>query len=206
MIGSAIRELAATRTVPLVCAAFVESIIQVWDLSTQQKTGEFTARFAFGMKNLAVHPGGESLVTGFSKANGIIASYTMPGGEPIWHRDHMRYPERIRFGSSGGYLLCALDGRRVERIDARTGDKTGVLQDTICYLEGPDGRVFTASRSASGYLLHNSHLQRAVMPLPFTTTAGTVSSMGFSGITKGVTFAIFCDSMPKLENRATFGT
>ena len=156
MIGSEIRELSAARTVPLICAGFDESTIQVWDLLTQQKIGEFAARFAFGAKNLAVHPGGESVVTGISAKNGSIASYQVPGGGPMWLRVRMPYPGRIRFSQSGQDLSYTLHNRTVERADAHTGGTTEVLQDTVRYFEGPNGYALTAP-TASSYLLLSGH-------------------------------------------------
>ncbi len=155
MVGSAIREMAAAHTVPLVCSAFDESTIQVWDLSIQQKTGEFTAWFAFGAQNLAVHPGGKFVVTGVSKTNGRITSYEMPTGKPMWHQDGIRYPAKIRFGSSGEYLFCTLDNKRVQRISANTGQITEVLQNTVDYIEGPTGHALTIPSAASNYILRN---------------------------------------------------
>lgn len=174
MTGSAIRELAAARTAPLVCAAFDEATIQVWDLSTQRKTGEFAARFASGGGNLALHPGGDSVVTGVSRKNGTIASYKVPGGEPMWLHDRLAYPAKIGFGSSGDSLFCTLDNRRVQRFDTRTGDKTELLQKTVQYIEGPDGHALTAA-SGGDYFLGKEQ----AIPIPKLTFA--ILDVAFGG-------------------------
>lgn len=185
MRGSAIRELAGARMVPLICAAFDESVVQVWDLSTQQKTGEFTAWFDFGARNMAMHPRGKSIVTGISRRDGRIASYETSTGKQMWLQDHVPYPAKIRFGPSGEYLFCTLDNRRVERVDAQTGDKTEVLRNTAQYVEGPDGYAFIAPSSASaGYALRNDHpipiprLTFAVLDIAFGTDRLCITESG----------------------------
>jgi len=167
MIGSAIRELSAARTVPLICAGFVESTIQIWDLLTQQKTGEFAARFEFGSRSLATHPGGESVVTGNATKNGSVASYTVPGGELIWLRDRLSEPARIRFSQSGKLVSFSVNPRRIERVDARTGSTTEVLQQIVHYVEGPNGYALTVPSSGSNYLLRSEH----AIPIPKLTFA-----------------------------------
>jgi hypothetical protein len=167
MIGSAIRELSAARTVPLICAGFVESTVQIWDLLTQEKTGEFAARFDFGSRSFAMHPAGESIVTGISARNGDVACYKVPGGELIWLRNRIRYSGQIRFSQSGKHVLFTVDNRRIERVDALTGRTTEVLKDTVHYIEGPNGYALTVPRSASTYLLRSEH----EIPIPQLTFA-----------------------------------
>ncbi len=150
-------ELSAAQTVPLICAAFNESIIQIWDLQTQQKTEEFATQFASGARNLALHPSGNSVVTGISTKNGRMFSYAVPGGELMWRCDRLSYPAEIRFNTSGEYFFRTLDNRRVEQIATSTGEKIRVFQDTIHYIEGPDGQVFIDPRSNQGYLLRGKH-------------------------------------------------
>src|SRR5580704_7986996 len=107
MIGSAIREIAAAETSPLICAAFNERIVQIWDIDTQQQVNEFSARFSFGARTLAMHPDGKGVVTGVSAArNGCIVSYSVPSFDSMWRRDRLPYPAYIRFGRSGLDLYC----------------------------------------------------------------------------------------------------
>jgi len=167
MIGSAIRELSAARTVPLICAGFVESTVQIWDLLTQQKTGEFAAHFEFGSTNLALHPGGESVVTGISAKRGSIASYKVPNGELIWLRDRLPDPGRIRFSQSGKHVSFSFNTRRIERVDALTGNTTEVLRQIDHYIEGPNGYALTVPSTGSTYLLRKEH----EIPIPKLTFA-----------------------------------
>lgn len=166
MKASAIKELAAARRVPLICAAFNEGTVQTWDLLTRKKTGAFAASFASGARNLSIHPSGESVVTGVSSRKGKIASYKTSSGERMWLQDQLPYPARIRFGSSEEHVFCTVDNRRVDRIDARTGSKTGVFQNTSLYVEGPNGRAFTSPSSGPDYLLRNG----AAIPIPKLTS------------------------------------
>ncbi len=167
MTGSAIRQLAAARTVPLICAAFDESIAQIWDVGAQQKIGEFSARFVFGANNLAMHPEGEFVVTGISARNGSIASYKLPNGESMWLRDRMSYPADLRFGQSGQCVSFTLKGRRVERVDPRTGVTVEVLQNTRDYMESSNEYALAAPLSGSNYLLRTEH----EIPIPKLTFA-----------------------------------
>jgi WD40 repeat protein len=138
MIGSAIREIAAARTVPLICAAFNEDITQVWNLESPQQLSEFSARFTFGARTLGMHPDGTSIVTGVSATDGSIASYSVPDGALMWLRHAVVYATRIQFGQSGQYIYCTLQNRKVERIDALTGITKEVFRDAAFYVEGPD--------------------------------------------------------------------
>ena len=185
MMGSAIGELAAAAKVPLVCAASDEGTIQIWNLSNQEKIGEIAVRFAFGARNLAVHPGAESLVTGISKANGTILGYRMSSGQLMWQKNRMRYPARIRFAPSGEYLFCTLDNNRVERVDARTGNTTELLQNTVQYIEGPAGHALRIPAADSSYLLrHDEHevsfpkLTFAVLDVSFGTNSLCITESG----------------------------
>ena len=157
MIGSAIREMAAVQNSPLVCTAFVEKIVQVWNLSTQQKISEFEARFYSGARNLAVHPDGESVITGISRTTGWLCSYKLFSGELVWQKNRLKYPSYLRFGSSGEYLFCTLDNRRLERVDARTGDTIDVVRKTRHIFEGPGGYILIIPSVGSDYLLRKEY-------------------------------------------------
>jgi hypothetical protein len=91
MIASAIREIAAARTSPLICAAFFEGNVQVWDLKAQQQTSEFSARFASGARTLAMDPAAELIVAGVSAKRGSVASYTVPDGKAMWIRNRVEH-------------------------------------------------------------------------------------------------------------------
>lgn len=157
MIGSAIRELSAARTVPLICAGFVESTVQIWDLLTQRKTGEFAAQFEFGSTNLALHPDGDSVVTGISGRKGSITNYKLPSVERIWLRDRLPDPGQIRFSQSGKHVSFSVNARRIERVDALTGSTAEVLRQIDHYIEGPDGYALTVPLPGSNYVLRSEH-------------------------------------------------
>jgi hypothetical protein len=168
MIGSAIREISAARTSPLICAAFVEKTAQIWDVDAQQKVGEFSARFSFGAENLAMHPDGGFVVTGSSAARGgSIASYRVPDGHSEWRRDRLPYPACIRFGQSGQDVYYTLQDRRVERTNALTGVPVEVFRDTNHYFEGPGAQALIAPVSTADYLLVAEHK----IPIPKLTFA-----------------------------------
>jgi len=156
MIASAVIEVATARTVPLICAAIFEGDIEVWDLRSQQKVGEFAALFAPGAKNLAVHPDGASVVTGVC-ASGSIASYKLPNGGLMWRRGRMTYPAWTRFDSSGRCVSWTVDRKRVERADASTGRTVEVREDSVDYIEGPLGLALTVPSTAPNYLLRSDH-------------------------------------------------
>jgi len=157
MIGSAIRELSAARTVLLICAGFVESTVQIWDLLTQHKTGEFAAQFEFGSTNLALHPDGEYVVTGISGRKGSIANYKLPDYELVWLRDRLPDPGQIRFSQSGKHVSFSVNTRRIERVDALTGSTTEVLRQIDHYIEGPNGHALTVPSPGLTYLLRSEH-------------------------------------------------
>ena len=89
MIGSAIREFAAARKVPLIAAAFFEGHVQIWDIASRRMQGEFPIRFQAGSGSLAMHPDGTSIITGLSRKHGSIAAHATPAGAVLWRRDNV---------------------------------------------------------------------------------------------------------------------
>jgi len=89
MTGSAIREFAAARTVPLIAAAFFEGQVQIWDLGSRRMQGEFPIRFQAGSRSLVMHPHGTSIIAGLSRKRGSIASHATPAGTAFWHRNNV---------------------------------------------------------------------------------------------------------------------
>src|ERR1041385_2412477 len=101
MISSAIREMAAARTVPLISAAFYEGHVQIWDLDSQRMRGEFPIRFRNGSWSLTMHPDGEFIVAGLSAKRGSVIAYTTPNGAIMWRRDGIEEGCCLRFDRSG---------------------------------------------------------------------------------------------------------
>jgi len=153
MIGSAIRELSAARTVSLISAAFYEGHVQIWNLDSQRMEGEFPIR-KNGSKNLTMHPDGEFIVAGFSAKRGSVIAYATPDGAIMWRRDKI---EEGGFLSSdrSGLRVSFCRGRResVERVDARSGVTVELLENTGRYVDGPNGSALLASSSGPNYLI-----------------------------------------------------
>lgn len=167
-IGSAIRELAAARTTPTICAAFVETVVQVWDIATQSQTGECLARYSFGASNLAMHPDGHSFVTGLAAGKDGLDMYKAPDAALLWRRERMSHPHSLRFAPSGKQLSCTTHNSRVvERIDAATGATFQVIRDAKGYIESAHGCVLIIPKSKPNYLL----LCEQEVPIPKLTFA-----------------------------------
>ena len=80
MNDSAITELVAARSVPLIAATHFEGPVQIWDIAAQRKQNEFPIQYQFGSRNLAIHPEGKSIVTGISARRGSVVAYALPDG------------------------------------------------------------------------------------------------------------------------------
>lgn len=149
MIGPAVRQLAAARNTSWICAAFVEKIIQVWDLATRRQIGQFDSVFDFGAHNLALHPDGRWIVAGRSgRRSGVVVSYDGPGGAILWRRDRLAFPAGLQFSPSGSHVYYTSDNRSVHKVDAEAG-QTSVIRGTCNYFEGPYGFDLIIPSSAS---------------------------------------------------------
>lgn len=157
MIGSEIREIVAARTVPVICAAFNETTVQIWDVAAQRRIGEFSARYSFGSRNLAMHPDGECIVTGAPAKKGYIASYTVPDGELLWLRETVLYSAYVRFGHLGKCVSFTIDNRRVEKVDSRTGVTVEALRNVCEYFELSNKLTLEAFVRGTSYMLRGDH-------------------------------------------------
>lgn len=150
MIDSAIRELAAAADAPLVCAAFVDTTIQAWDISTQQQIVQFDGRFESGANNLAVHPDGSIVVSGISAKNGILSAYKTQSGMAVWQKSRVVYPARLRFSLLGNQLTYITRNRRLERIDGDSGLSISSLDGVLQCFDDASGDSLIARKA--GYL------------------------------------------------------
>ena len=156
MTGSAIRQLAAARDVAWVCAAFVETTVQVWDVIRQQKLSEFEARYDFGANNLAMHPDGKLIVSGISRKSGTVAAYEVPSGEQLWQIGRLPYPAGLRFSPLGDRISCTTRNRRVERIDTTSGLVLETIDNADDFFEDANRHSLVARKSGRFYLLKSS--------------------------------------------------
>src|SRR6185312_14848139 len=154
MIGSAIREMAAARTVPLISAAFYEGHVQIWDIESQRMQGEFPIRFRSGSASLTMHPDGEFIVAGFSARRGSVIAYSTPAGGIMWRRDDIDEGSLLSFDQSGLYVSFSRGRQqRVERVNARSGVTVAVLEHTGRYVSGPNESALLASSSLPNYFI-----------------------------------------------------
>jgi hypothetical protein len=138
MFASAIRELAASNNPKWIAAALFQKTIQIWDVESRQKIGEFPAEFCTGARNLALAPSGGILVTGLSTEHGKIAAYEVPSGRKIWEQ-RLVYPRSLRFHPSGESILCTINNQSVLRLEVYTGNIVEVMDGTEEYIEEPSG-------------------------------------------------------------------
>lgn len=138
MLGSAIRELAASRDSRWLAATFFKSTVQIWELRSQEKVGEFPSVFCAGARNVALAPLGELLVVGLSTKGGRVAAYDVPDGRKRWER-RLVFPSSLRFHSSGQSIWCVNSRRSIIRLDVQTGDTVEVIDGSGRYIENPFG-------------------------------------------------------------------
>jgi hypothetical protein len=177
MVGSAIREIAVARTVPLISAAFYEGRVQVWNLNSQRMEGDFPIR-KNGLKNLIMHPAGESIVSGFSARRGTVIAYATSDGAILWRRDKIEEGGFLHFDRSG-LRVSFSRGRResVERVDARTGLTLDVLEHTGRYFEGLGHTALLASSSLPNYIIRQLDHEVAIPKLTFALLDVTFGPM-----------------------------
>ena len=169
MIGSAIREFAAARRVPLIAAAFFQGHVQIWDVAAHRMQGEFPISFQAGSGSLVMHPDGTSIIAGLSRRRGSIASHATPLGAVLWSRDSVEECSFFDFDSSGNVVSFSL-GRRsmVERADAHSGTTVHVLQDTGRYFAGrKDDQALLTGRSRRDYLIIQGDNKVSIPKLTF---------------------------------------
>jgi hypothetical protein len=176
MIGSAIREMSAARTVPLISAAFFEGHVQIWNLDSQRMEGEFPVR-KNGSMNLTMHPDGEFIVAGFSAKRGSVMAHATPDGAIMWRRDKIEEGGFLRFDRSG-LRVSFPRGRResVERLDARSGVTVELLEHTGRYVDGPNDYALLASSSGPNYLVVRRDDKVSVPKLTFAILDAAFSS------------------------------
>ena len=176
MICSAIREMASARTVPLISAAFFEGHVQIWNLDSQRMQGEFPIR-KNGLANLTMHPGGESIVSGFSAKRGSIIAYATPDGAMVWRRDKIEEGGCPSFDRSGLRVSFSRSRRKsVERVDARSGVTVELLEHTGRYIDGPDDYALLASSSKPSYVIVRRDDKVSVPKLTFALLDATFGS------------------------------
>lgn len=142
MKASAIRELASSKNSMLIASAFFNEIVQIWDLMSKEKVGEFSTVFSTGAKNLALAPLGRSLVAGSSKDRGCVAAYEVPSGRKIWEQ-RLRYPSSLRFGAGGQSVFCTRNRDSVVCLDLGTGTILNVIERSKQFVEGPSGSALS---------------------------------------------------------------
>ncbi len=141
MIASAIRELSASKNRTWIAAAFFKGAVQIWDVKSLGRVGEFPTVFSFGAGNLALAPSAQMLVTGLSTDPGKVAAYEVPSGAVLWER-RLIYPSLLRFEPSGESLLCTCNNASSFcRLNAHTGATVEKIDGISQYIEGPYGDV-----------------------------------------------------------------
>jgi hypothetical protein len=155
MIGSAIREMAAARTVPLIAAAFFEGHVQIWDLAAQRMKGEFPIRFRHGSESLAMHPDGGSIVAGLSAKRGSVSAYSTPSGGMIWRRE-IEECAYLRFDRNElrvSFVRGRANQETIERLDAHSGVTVELLPGIDRYIDGPNDYALLSPSSGRDYLI-----------------------------------------------------
>lgn len=167
MMGSAIREMAAARSAPLIAAAFYEAHAQIWDLDCQRMQAEFPIRFRTGSASLTMHPDGEFIVAGLSAKRGSVTAYTT-NGATMWRRDEIEEGGFLSFDRSGRRVSFTRGGREsVERVDARSGVTVEILEHIDRYVDGPDDYVLLSSSPGPNYLIAQHEHKVSVPKLTF---------------------------------------
>ena len=138
MLASAIREMAASTSSPLIAAAFFEKVVQIWDVSSLARISEFPVAFCMGAANLAIAPLGNILITGLSERSGKVIAYESMTGVEMWQQE-FEYPSSLRFDTFGQTILCTINQRSILRLNAHTGDVIQTIKGTTKYFEGPLG-------------------------------------------------------------------
>ena len=136
MIASAVRELSESKDPARVAAAFFEKTIQIWDLQSHMKVGEFPTVFCSRAGNLAFAPSAQIVVAGASERSGKVAAYEIPSGRLLWQR-RVTYPSSLRFHPFGQSVLCSSNNTSILRLDARSGATVEVLKGSSQLIEGP---------------------------------------------------------------------
>lgn len=134
MVDSAIWELASSRESMLVCAAFVEKSVQVWDLRSRHLQHEMSTIFDSGARNLLFVPEIGILVVGRSKKRGCVAAYDIESSQKLWECQ-LSYPSALRLHSSGLSFYCTSRGQRIIHIDIRNGEHLEVVDKVRDYIE-----------------------------------------------------------------------
>jgi hypothetical protein len=161
-----------------------EKTLQVWNVASCRRIGEFPTVFQFGGDNLAIDPDAKQIIAGTSTRNGSVAGYSVETGRRVWFRKPLRYPTRIRFTESASHVVFTLDNRAVERVNSHNGETDAFYTNTTERVEGPGGLYFISPAGTGPYQLIRestfqiSKITSALLSIAFGTDSLCISESG----------------------------
>jgi outer membrane protein assembly factor BamB len=186
MKNSAIRHLAVSRLTTKLAAAFFESTVQIWNLSTLEKLAEFETALSFGGCRLALDPSGElcAAASWVGGKRGGVGCYEAKSGRLIWHRPDLKQTQRLRFSTDGKSAWCVPDAGPAKRLDSVNGRTLDTLTSLTDVYESPySANLFLENRKRNYQLGRNSdiripRLKFAVLDASFSRDSLAISEVG----------------------------
>lgn len=186
MIGSAIRSLACGRESQLLVAAFVQRVIQVWDLASRQIVTALDTNFDFGGRGrLAISADGQRCLVAawVGGRRGGVSCYETETGDLVWHRPELKQTQYVSFSPLEEFVWWTPEAGHTKRLFCRSGEPESLWKGSPRVFEDPysDALLIAPRNQRREYIFRHSR------PLP-------IQRCGFAVLDVSFSFDSFCIS------------